>query len=403
VIVTISMQQGVQFLAENLKATGITNPEPKTCVDAQCGCEVIWSLAQQFSMRQLITHAPVHNHMPDYREGDAHVSSTQLEKGAPQFISDSEVRARRIAAAYARVYLEDFHLGDVNKIGRFYWLGLGAFASKQVAATLALFRVRWFARWSELRKGLGRGNLWLFNDVLAWFYAYAAGADTFAKCVEARDCRHFVDQVAANFTRQLDYAKSIDKIPFAIDGDSGRKLKKLGYLQSTQIIVDGFAKVTEWEGANDLKKREKAYKHLLLIAQHEQGEVLQGLIYEDRDFQWWLEKQRDALAVSDDTSLNESIMATETGLSTGDGMALQLVIRAMVPNLQLVLTPDYETDKLEFVSKAPDRLKLEDYQKRMDWIQTAASKYDGLMNGRYSSDMRTYLETIKSWGDDPDK
>ncbi|WP_321818304.1 MULTISPECIES: hypothetical protein [unclassified Paraburkholderia] len=112
---------------------------------------------------------------------------------------------------------------------------------------------------------------------------------------------------------------------------------------------------------------------------------------------------RDALAVSDDTLLNDSIKATETGLSTGDGMALQLVIRALVPNIQLVLTPDYETDKLGFVSNGPDRLKLEDYQKRMDWIQTAALKYDGLVNGRYSGDMRTYLETIKSWGDDPDK
>ncbi|KWO17845.1 hypothetical protein WM25_12900 [Burkholderia ubonensis] len=74
-------------------------------MDAQCDCKIIWSLAQQFSMRQIVTNVPTHNHMPDYREGESHASGTQLEKQTPTFVSDPEVRARRIAAAYARVFL----------------------------------------------------------------------------------------------------------------------------------------------------------------------------------------------------------------------------------------------------------------------------------------------------------
>lgn len=387
---------------DNLKVTGTTDPDPNTCVDAQCNCNIIWSLAQQFSMRQIVTNARTHDHMPDYREGEAHVSGAQLEKQAPTFVSDPEVRARRIAAAYARVFLEEFHLGDKSKIGRFYWLALGAFASKQVAATLALWQVRYAGRWTELRAGLGRGNLWLFNDVLAWFYAYAAGSDTFDKCVHARDSRNFVAQVATNFTRQLAYADSIDKIPYEIDGETGKKKDKLGYLKCTQIIIDGFAQVKEWEGCEDKKKPAIAFAHLISIAQHEQGEVLQGLIYDDPKFAKWLKIQRGALATSDDTAINNSMDAMGRGMSDGSDIALSPVIRALVPNLQLVLTSDDKTENIEFRSDAPDRLVLEDYQKRMDWIMGAAKKFHGLMQGVRSGVMMNHLTEIKSWGDRPE-
>lgn len=389
-------------MAANLKAAGTTNPEPQTCVDAQCSCEVIWSLAQQFAMRQIVTHAPVHRQMPDYREGDPHGSSTQLEKAKPAFVSDSEIRARRIAAAYARVFLENFHLGEKEKIGRFYWLGLGAFASKQVAATLALWRVRYGARWSELRAGLGRGNLWLYNDVLPWFYAYAAGADTFDKCVQSRDCRNLVDQVKVNFSRQKECAESIDKIPYEIDGDTGVKNAKLGYLQCTPLIREGFSAVTQWERATEKNQPAIAFAHLLAIAKHEQGEVLQGLIYDDPKFQWWLDRQREFLATSDDTAISASLDAMKYGMYAGSGMALAPVVRALVPSLKLVLTSDDETDNIEFRSDAPDRLVLQDYQKRMDWIQGAAKKYHKLMRDRRRI-MLDHLSCIMDWGSMPDK
>jgi hypothetical protein len=384
-------------LVTNLKAAGTTNPQPNTCVDAQCSCDIIWSLAQQFAMRQIVTHAPVHKHMPDYREGDPHVSAVQIESGAPQFVTDYAVRARRIAAAYARVFLEDFHLGDTKKTGRFYWLGLGAFAAKQVAVTLELKEVR-ALRKSALYEGLGRGNLWLFNDVLPWFYAYAAGADTFNMCAQTRDCRNFVDQVETNFTRQKGYAESVDKVPYEVDGDTGAKKSKLGYLKCTSLIHEGFAAVTQWEQADDQDRPAIALSHLLAIAKHEQGEVLQGLIYDDPKFKWWLGQQRAALATSDDTAIGASMNAMQDGLSDGSDITLSPVIRALVPNLQLVLTSGDKTDNSEFRSDARDRLVLEDYQQRMDWIKNVANKYHKLMREKQQI-MLPYLEDIKNWGD----
>lgn len=334
-------------------------------------------------MRQLVTHTPVHGEMLDYRDGNTHVSEEQFaKKGPPTFVSDPVVRARRIAAAYARVFLEDFHLGDTSKIGRFYWLGLGAFASKQVAATLNKWQVDWLLHWSELRKGLGRGNLWLFNDVLAWFYGYAAGADTFEKCANSRDSRHFVDQVATNFTRQMDHATSIDKVPYEVDGETGAKKATLGYLKCTQIVKDGFKAVEDWEKAAGKNRPEKAYQHLILIAQHEQGEVLQGLIYDDPGFHKWLDRQRGALAASDDTAINDSMNSMKHGQSDGSEISLAPIVRALVPSLQLILKSDYKSDDPEFRSDAPDRLDLADYQTRMGWITAAADKYHKLMKNK---------------------
>jgi hypothetical protein len=62
-------------LKESPKVTATTNPEPNTCVDLCCDCDTIWSLAQQFAMRQLLTHAPVDPHLPDYRQGDPQLTS----------------------------------------------------------------------------------------------------------------------------------------------------------------------------------------------------------------------------------------------------------------------------------------------------------------------------------------
>lgn len=390
-------------MAENLKVTGTTNPEPNTCVDAHCDCNVIWSLAQQFAMRQLVTHTPVHNEVLDYRDRNAHVSEElSAKKGPPTFVSDPEVRARRIAAAYARVFLEDFHLGEPSKIGRFYWLGLGAFASKQVAATLHTWQVRYVAHCSELRAGLGRGNLWLFNDVLAWFYGYAAGGDTFEKCANSRDSRHFVAQVATNFSRQHAHADSIDKVPYQIDGETGTKQAKLGYLKCTPIVKKGFQLVTAWETADEGDRPAIAFSHLIAIAQHEQGEVLQGLIYDDPDFLFWLGLQRGALASSDDTALNDSMNAMKYGLSDGSEMSAAPIVRALMPSLQLVLTSDYKTSDIEYRSDAPDRLVLQDYQKRMEWITNAAKKYHGLMQKKRTI-MLNHLKIIQGWDETPDR
>ena len=97
----------------------LTNTTPKSCVEGVCNCETMWSLAQQFCCLRLSD--PVAG--KDFKH---------------KLIEDYAVRARRIAATYARFYLEqETSAGsDGSKKGRFYWMALGAFASKTVALSL---------------------------------------------------------------------------------------------------------------------------------------------------------------------------------------------------------------------------------------------------------------------------
>ncbi len=48
--------------------------------------------------------------------------------------------------------------------------------------------------------------------------------------------------------------------------------------------MEGFKQVKRWEDSDEEDRRKAAFNHLIAIAQHEQGEVLQGLIYDDPEF-----------------------------------------------------------------------------------------------------------------------
>jgi DNA repair ATPase RecN len=78
-------------------------------------------------------------------------------------------------------------------------------------------------------------------------------------------------------------------------------------------------------------------------------------------------------------------------------------VRALVPNLQLVLTSDDTTENPDFLSVALDRTVLQNYLQRMFWIKGVAKKYHGLMQGAYKQKMQESLATIAQWGDLPDE
>ncbi|WP_133646637.1 DUF2515 family protein [Paraburkholderia flava] len=379
----------------HLEVTGPTNPTPDTRVDLRCDCHAIWTLAQQFVMRQIVTHAPVCEAMPDYREGDPRIVNKQLDKSPPEFVSNFAVRARRIAAAYAAVYLEDFHLGKKDQIGRFYWLGLGAFAAKQVAVTLE-WPLLQSTKFTTTYKLLGQGNLWLFNDVLPWFYGYAAGADTFATCAKERHSDKFMEPTKKSFRRQLDYETVIAHTPMERDGKTGAVIDDhLGYLQCTPLVAQGFAKVTDWEKADSRGRPKAAFQHLLLIAQHEQGEVLQGLIYDNAIFQAGLDLQSALLSKK---PTDNPVMAVAMGPVGITAFELSILAHATIPGLQLVLRAEDNTSNMDYRSDAPDGIVLQNYLERMRWITNAAGKYDKLMRNR-TAEMHAHLTTIASFGD----
>ncbi|MET3133010.1 hypothetical protein AAKU55_003292 [Oxalobacteraceae bacterium GrIS 1.11] len=319
-----------------IKAT--TNTKRNSCVDVKCDCNTMWSLAQQFSTVRLC-------------------DNTGPLKG--KFIIDSSTRARRIAATYARFYLELEDGGDLDKKGRFYWMALGAFASKTVACTFEAIQVRAMNVLSKnVWRGLGRGNLWLFCDISGWHWYYSNHRDSFDSCLDSRNTDNYVDAVK----------KQMEQLPW-----KDKSLPIIKNLAVSKEIKEGFALVKKFEAETQEKKRPPIQlAHLLAIANHEQGVILQPLIYDDHDFSKWISVQRS------------------------------IFVNWATPTVQLVFTNACDTDKPELKSLAPEGTVLEDFKSRMTWIADAAATFHNLMQ-RSHDFMEGELRTIASWVDLPER
>lgn len=98
-------------------STNMTNPMPNSQCTARMDYGEIWSYHQLISMILL---------------SKKHTSTEH------RFLDDSEQkgqtqeRIKTIASHYAIMYLETSKKGGKNLKGRFYWMGLAAFAAKQV-------------------------------------------------------------------------------------------------------------------------------------------------------------------------------------------------------------------------------------------------------------------------------
>lgn len=311
-----------------------TNEKGQSCVDAVCDCNTMWSLAQQFSVERLS-------------------SRTGEFKG--KLIQDYEVRAKRIAGTYARFYLEMERGSDPSKKGRFYWMALGAFASKTVACTLALYRVK-LLPW--VTDGLGKGNFWLFCDISGWHWYYANHARSFDACKESRSALAYDDNVK----------KLVRRLPW--QEESLPVIRQLGI---SPHIRAGFAKVREFESTSDKKRASKIqYEHLIAIANHEQGEVLQPLIYDNWVFSGSVAAQRAP------------------------------VLNWFSPDVELVFSHACQTETKSLKSVPPEGTKIEDFTSRMAWITKAADQFHLLMQESRSF-MEKELRTMAGWVDLPDR
>jgi hypothetical protein len=333
--------------------TAYTNTTPHSRAPAQFDCNAMWCLAQQFSTVRLCMH-------------------TGRLKG--HLVDNYAVRARRIAATYARFYLEMEDGCDVTKKGRFYWMALGAFASKTVACTLEAWQiqsmsytltkevngvtVRFILLSRTIKESLGKGNLWLFNDISGWHWYYAKYPAHFDQCISSRNAANYLPPVQ----------KQMNQLPWKAEA-----LPKINNMQVSGYIREGFAKVKAFENeTNPTRRPTIQLDHLLAIADHEQGVILQPLIYDDPDFAKWLGFQRMAW------------------------------VKWASPNLELVFTHACTTDKAELKSVAPDDTVLERLGSRMTWIGDAAKQFHGLMQ-KYPVFMENEIRTIAGWVDMPDK
>ncbi|MBB5019996.1 hypothetical protein HNQ59_003304, partial [Chitinivorax tropicus] len=141
----------------------------------------------------------------------------------------------------------------------------------------------------------------------------------------------------------------------------------LKHLQISPFIEEAFRLIPKIETASSVEiKARNQLKHLMAIAKHEQGVVLQPLIYEQADFKRALATMRS------------------------------WPIRWISPKQQIVFTNHCETDDPRLKSEAPEDMIVEDYRSRMYWIGEAAKQFHGLMQRR-TAFMEIQLSAIADW------
>jgi hypothetical protein len=319
-------------MTDSTTVTAPTNSTPKSCVDVTCDCNTMWSFAQQFSTVRLCV---------------------QTGKNKGKLVEDYGRRARRIAATYARFYLELEDGGNPEQKGRYYWMALGAFASKTVACTLESIQIRAMSQVIKtVWDGLGKGNFWLFCDISGWHWYYNNQPKTFWQCLENRDARKYSKEVR----------KQIEKLPW-----NQYSLPTIKYMQVSKEIKSGFKYIAMIESEKNLQKRQSLQLlHLLEIANHEQGVILQPLIYENQGFSSWIAAQRAP------------------------------VINWFSPALELVFRSQCSIDDSKMKSVAPDDTTLENFESRMIWIGKTATKFHNLMRSNLSH-MEQELNSMASW------
>ena len=337
-----------------------TNTTINSCTPKTCTCEELWSVSQQFCLERM---------------------SEKVSNNTYDFVDSYSVRARRIAGTYARFYLETEKNGSPNKKGRFYWMALGAFASKTVACTLehwtltvtkhgiAVTASDWF----------GQGNFWLFQDIAGWHHYYSKfGSKIFFHCMEERNANTLVPKIKS----------ALDAADWAADS-----LPKINNLKSNEYIKKGFNEVKKFEASNnEVKKTLAQYQNVLIIAQHEQGKVLQPLIYE----QWRHKREIDAMGLAGGLAPEVKLFFS----STCNVPQVTVQPKYRYPGNHATAKDDPKYDK--YVSKPESDIVLYGYKSRMKWIKKAAEKFHGLMQTEESY-MLSQLQTMAGWYDKPDK
>ena len=364
------------------KAKGTTNDTP-SCVPVDLTCTELWSLAQQFAYLRLCEVRPTQ------QTGlKCHNIYTEDEV---DLLDDYRIRAKRIAATYARLYLEtekEAHCDPFYK-GRHPWYAFGAFASKVVFCVLDFMittqqntlpavpfvGTSGAAALEYAIRVFGKGNFWLFMDIAppGWVYNLKSKqgiSEDFKLCVDDRSAKTFVPEVKT----------VIDNLPWAEEA-----LPIIQQLKMTTAIKKGFSITEQIERAillgGNTETQQKAirnlqHEHLLAVAVHEQQEILQPLIYEG-----WLFRQQ---------------------------LAGQRLVGYPEVKMAFSHACDAAPDRENVASKDTgdtEGTKVEVYESRMDWIKLAAADLSKLLfgtNPAHVAEMEAELGTIASWVDLPD-
>lgn len=420
-----------------------TNLDAESLKDAKCDCLRYWELLQQEAILKL---------------SNERNSSANLYK----FEMGYEARARRIAAVYADFFLEkDKRLGAEEKYrGRYYWMGLGAFASKTVATIYPNLSTEMayylsdkmdeydlqvsddnslvkmaitdnkdpeddpeLVKLSNMIDLFASGNLWLYMDIAPWHYHWSTSKESFEDCLEDRDVSQYQK-----------VTRSMKKIPWF------NQLGKVNYLKVTKRVRDAFAIMPDIEETFDenegniddqyKKAGKNLLKHLVELAWHEQGNILQDLVWKDPAVK--VGAQGEFLARHNKYIL--LLTAFAPVLAPVGYLASEEFKETVMPDSTFVLSSDYNvkavtktgwfpwTKKygndrhnasdalIKGVKEEPYLAPFEkgffskatiipDLDSRMVWITEAAKKYHRIMLDKRGRDfLHAELEIISGWG-----
>jgi len=363
---------------DNLKVPIKTNDKLDSYVKVTVKCDVKCSLAQQNTYARLMEPAQ----KDEFGYGVGNMT----------LLDDYESRAKRIAATYARFCLETEMGGDPRVQGRHYWMGLGAFASKTVACMFDTWQLSavGLAHWNSypLRsayEGLAKGNFWLFQDIGSWHFLYnmcnttadngGAYESSFVKCREMKSVNTLCKDVEDVVRNKLPWADSLEVI--------GNLEKTVGRPQEGELEL-GMQKTHEIEMAilnklDDLTIRNLQLEHLLAIANHEQGNVLQPLIYDDPET-YTIDFQDMAVFMR----LLGRLCIYKPMVVTGKVFSPMSKHCFPIPEVKLTFTSgcDESEDKLEKMYAFREDVAMQEYDKQMnkeqDRIRMEILKENGL-------------------------
>ncbi len=316
-----------------------TNTVKNSCANQTMDCSFTWSIAQYQCFEKLTTSS------------DKTSSTIHL-----RVVQDGEARARRIAAVYAKFYLEHSDVnGDIKFKGRHFWMGLGAFASKTVADALGHWSTSADGGVFGVEYNFKLGNFWLYQDIAGWHFEYNQCSPNFFECITQRNSNNYIKEVKSMV---YDSHGAYDVLP---------KIRNLG---TSQYIRPAFDATKKFEKLGSTKKDERKAQqriNLMKLANHEQREVLQKIIYQKSNFK--------------------------------AGLALAEIGRGKmsIPELQMVYTSEADTDDPDLKNVAPDDIKLADITKRMDWIEDVAEQFIELMNGEKRDKVEGEIVKIAGW------
>ena len=357
-----------------------TETDTKACTYEQVQCPKWWDMWQQYAYMQL---------------------SSASKNGQIAFFSSNPIqRAKTIAGIYARFYLEQEKYGNPKLKGRYYWMGLGAFASKTVAFSFMAWQTEFDA---DATRILAAGNFWLFMDVSPWHWGYNQCEQSFNKCFEKRDYSDLAKvqpKVAAairKFINLFEEPNALKEISYFKTRKGSYLMKSFEYLQQVEMLMKK-KQTGSQDKLIDEKIRQAQFKHLIKLANHEQRIVLQPLCWNKPKLRSAMKLMRNPFVSVFTPDLK--LVLTERQNSQDSRFVSTPVDKEVLEKMPRIKQLSKSSNQhIQYTPSGPMPFEVENVEHRMIWITEAARKYHRLMKEQPEK-IHASLKALAGWYSD---